>query len=698
MPWPTTGDNDLYCGNDYSGNTADLHTKTTSDAFARYLDLDHTRQSHSSDVTKVGSPPADVHLGSSSPFFVGHGDELQNKNAVGGQSGVAGEGVRAGTGMQTPPSSQPATKSHPHGSGGGGGGGGGDRDNTFGPWNETRNSEDLPAFDMDVDLNRKGGVGSSTATATAVATMSMVQPPSSPQPPSGTRVIPQVQPPPPSSRQSLPLPSPSFPLTGNAMPNQEVGPLGETKDPNRLPEFDDHVDSNRVGRDSSLNPSSPLINSSPSFSNNDINAGSGSKSGETTQQQHQQQQQQHQATPEHIMQSSSSSPLPPPPLARPPAGPVTLSSYSSTSSSSSSPIRSGTNTKNNTKGGVNNSNNNYNNNNITSINPRTTTTTSLSMVLPLDDSPVGPFGETRLHLPTSLAPSPPFSSPSSGAGGSSGLPLVAPLTKTKDVELIRTMSGQHHNQDQTNTTNTTPDPFQSSNSSSLWSSHHPAYDFESVYRESGNPFLSFSRQTSTGKEKGGRRGPLSPPSPSPRGEKSASSSESSSPWLLQQQHQPTSTNTNPFLPQWNMTSQQQQQQQQHQQQHHQLVVPDSRAHPLSSSLAVHFPYSQPNSQSLSQSQLQSQPRTRDQEQGSGAQQDNRGPFDETRSSRNNSIPSWFEQDVDLNKIGPDPSQVDEARKSVAEIERRTSAKKADQQRLASSLSPSVSASVSSGDQ
>jgi hypothetical protein len=38
---------------------------------------------------------------------------------------------------------------------------------------------------------------------------------------------------------------------------------------------------------------------------------------------------------------------------------------------------------------------------------------------------------------------------------------------------------------------------------------------------------------------------------------------------------------------------------------------------------------------------------------------------------------WFETEVDLNKVGPDPSQVNEARKSVEEIERRSSAKQAE---------------------
>lgn len=54
--------------------------------------------------------------------------------------------------------------------------------------------------------------------------------------------------------------------------------------------------------------------------------------------------------------------------------------------------------------------------------------------------------------------------------------------------------------------------------------------------------------------------------------------------------------------------------------------------------------------------------------------DRKGPFDEPLS-RNSMIP-WFENDVDLNKMGPDPEQVDEAWRSVAEIERRTSEKEA----------------------
>ncbi|KAF9551500.1 hypothetical protein EC957_008169 [Mortierella hygrophila] len=70
--------------------------------------------------------------------------------------------------------------------------------------------------------------------------------------------------------------------------------------------------------------------------------------------------------------------------------------------------------------------------------------------------------------------------------------------------------------------------------------------------------------------------------------------------------------------------------------------------------------------------------------------DKKGPFDEP-ISRNSIIP-WFENDVNLNKIGPDPEQVEEARRSVAEIERRTNEKEAKISLEQKRTSPSASAS------
>ena len=50
--------------------------------------------------------------------------------------------------------------------------------------------------------------------------------------------------------------------------------------------------------------------------------------------------------------------------------------------------------------------------------------------------------------------------------------------------------------------------------------------------------------------------------------------------------------------------------------------------------------------------------------------DRKGPFDEP-ISRNSIIP-WFDNDVDLNKVGPDPEQVDKAQRSTAKTKRRPS--------------------------
>ncbi|KAF9934032.1 Potassium channel [Linnemannia zychae] len=127
---------------DYENN--DNYTMATTDAFERYLDLDHTRQSHSSDVTKVGSPAAEIYLGEPSPFFANNPKAKAVTSPTTSQLQQRRESeLIPGTGIQTPPNSQPATKRL-------------ERENEVGPFGETKNSADLPIFDTKVDLNLMG--------------------------------------------------------------------------------------------------------------------------------------------------------------------------------------------------------------------------------------------------------------------------------------------------------------------------------------------------------------------------------------------------------------------------------------------------------------------------------------------------------------------------------------------------------------
>lgn len=509
MPWPTEGDND------YDEPDHDFHsTAATSDAFARYLDLNYTRQSHSSDVTKVGSPPIDFQ----SPFFVDYGGATKRtsfSSSLHQQKRVSGGGghgaiVAGGLGMQTPPISRHTNLNHGSDYYGG--------KNDVGPMNEARNLEELPTFATEDDWNRNG-------VATAIASTVGAVVPSSPQSPPGLR-------------SAAPLPS-SFKVmsSGNMThetaaevvtpmvmdTNLEVGPFGEVRDPNRLPEFQGDVDLNRAGSSAHPEPSpftSISNNNASSLSYSNASGGGGGS------------RQQHQATlPENpnnkkIKRSS------------PPAGPVTLSSVPPSSAK--------------TKTTANNSNNSTTNNN--GINPRTTTHTAnaasaatrlsplhpLSQPFPLsEDAPplvVGSFGETsqqrQQHIMAGLLVSP--LSPSrplrlgQGATSGSSVDLNRPIQKHQ---------GQHQ-------TTMAPDPFQLS---------HPAYDpYTKVEEGDGdkdgksNPFLLLSRRTSTGVA---RRRPLSP---------ADADSTASSRSLPPQLEQPPLTNsTNPFRPQplqWPMTS------------------------------------------------------------------------------------------------------------------------------------------------
>ncbi|KAG0301295.1 hypothetical protein BGZ97_002837 [Linnemannia gamsii] len=176
-----------------------------------------------------------------------------------------------------------------------------ENDVELGPMNETRNTEDLPTFVTDVDLNRKGA-----ATAATTPTVGVIVP-SNPQSPQG----PRPAAPPPSSFKAtkscnmIPATAAAAAAAAAASlvvyPNLEVGPFGEVRDPNRLPEFKGDVDDlNCAG--SNMHPeSSPFI----STSNNDISGG--------TRRQHQATLPENRDT-EDIKRSS------------PPAGPVTLSS------------------------------------------------------------------------------------------------------------------------------------------------------------------------------------------------------------------------------------------------------------------------------------------------------------------------------------------------------------------------------------
>ncbi|KAF9153773.1 hypothetical protein BG015_002650 [Linnemannia schmuckeri] len=644
IPWPIVDDN----GNDYE-SSHDYHiTAATSEAFARYLNLDHTRQSHSSDVTKVGSPPVDLDYLGQSPFFVDDDaikktsfsaqQQQQQQKKVGNGGGGASEVITAGaTGMQTPPTSRPVTNTNRGNAyyGDVGGSGGGGDENDVGPMNETRNSEDLPAFAIDVNLNKKG--------ATTTQTVGGVVP-SSPQSPSLPRAAATQQqqqqsssrmPPPPSSFKAKCSSSSNATQAPVVVdPNLEVGPFGEVRNPNRLLEFSD-VDLNSLGSCARPKPS-PFTST---FNNNNIS--NTSNSGGTGQ---------HQATPENTNTRRSS---------RPPAEPVTLSS----TSSSAPPCTDNNNIITMTTIPNNSSNS------TSSINLRTTTpsaaiATTRSLPLPFlpPDTPplvVGSFDESRQH-PMAEGPffPPSLSKTRSGTGAGKGQGISG-------VDLNR--PGTQHQK----ATTTPPNPSQSS---------HPVFSTSTCDQgeggsdgKSNNPFLLFSRRTSTG----AAGGPLSLPTVN---------RASSRP--LQQQS-PT-TSTNPFIrpqPQWSMSSSTGLEPPLSSPS---LPPPPPRPHPPASSYSSSSP-STAQLQILCQNQSQSQ----NQSQGQ-VLDDRRGLFDEPKSQ--NTIP-WLENNVDLNKSGPDPSQVDEAHRSIAEIERRTSAKEAEsilQKRASSALALASSAfSVSS---
>ncbi|KAG9067466.1 Potassium channel [Linnemannia hyalina] len=645
MPWPTVGDNDYELDYDYH------ITAATSDAFARYLDLDHTRQSHSSDVTKVGSPSVDIHM-VQYPFFVDDDGAIkdertsfsatsqqpqqqQQKYDGGGGGGASGEVVASKTGMQTPPSSR-ATMNASHGNryycAGDGSGGG--CENYVGPMNKTRNSEDLPAFAMDVDLNREGAVTTIAQTGGEVV-------PSSPQsPPSQATVAAMKHQP--SSRMSPPPSSFKAKSCSNNVPRittamvvdpdleVEVGPFGEVRDPNRLPKFNDNIDFNHA-RSCSCPESTPFSTSSKN-----------SNTGGTKQQ--------HMATPTQEDTTAIRRSL------SPPAESVTLSTFSH-----SSAIRTSNNTKTRTITSSNSSNS------PSSINPRATTSaaaaTQPSPPTPPPPSPppltflladvplVGPLGESRQH-PLAGEPASFFSLSEARLGAGQG-----PIQGTNGVDSNRPI--QHQRQ----TTTKTPNPFQTyTNDQSKGGSGGKNNNNNS----NNSPFVSFSRKTSTA----ATSRPLSPPPP-PLPSLPLDRKISRPP--QQQQQQPPTVSTNPFIqppqPQWSKTS---------------PVEPVGPLSPPPPASSYYSPSSSSSSSSSSGAPGQGQAVvTIDDD-------DRKGPFDEPISR--NSIFPWFENDVDLNKIGPDPEQVEEARRSVAEIERRTSEKEAkislEQKRTSSSASAS----------
>ncbi|OAQ29585.1 hypothetical protein K457DRAFT_19088 [Linnemannia elongata AG-77] len=625
MPWPTVEDNDYDLEYDYH------RTAAMSDAFARYLDLDHTRQSHSSDMTKVGSPPVGVHM-VQSPFFVdGDGatkDERtsfsptsqqpqQQQQKVDGSGGeVASRAVVAsGTGMQTPLSSRPTTNAN-HSAGGGSGSGDG---NHVGPMNETRNSEDLPTFAMDVDLSSEGA-----ATTTIAQTGEDVVPSSPQSPPSRAaaamkqQLLPRMPPPPSSFKAKGSSNVPPIAATIVEDPGLEVGPFGEVRDLSRLPEFS-KIDFNRAG--SCTCPESTPFTSSTSNNNIDTSSGRG------TIRQHEPTSTQEDT---NTLRRSLSSP----------AGPVTLSTTSTPSYSFYAVPSNKNNTKTRTIPFSDSSNS------ASSINSRTTTLAAAATrpaplplpFLPAEVPLAGPLGESKQYLLGGGPLSPPSSSePRLGIGptkGSSGVNLNRPI------------------QQQLQTTTKTPDPLQAS---------HPASSYTYTYDQSedgggegknnnsnnNNPFLSFSRRMSTAAS----GGPLSPPMDMPISRS------------RQQRHQPPTTNTNPFI------------------RPPQAVAP---VFPLSTATSYYSP-SPSSSGAPGQGPVVVMMDDDD--------DDRKGPFDEHKS-RNSMIP-WFKDDVDLNKIGPNPKQVDEARRSVAEIERRTSEKEAEiclEQKRASSLASAAASS------